>query len=122
MAGMPHRKAAGTQDSNLRPSAHMRAKSQADGPEYQRTKGARAIGVTDAEVLRVLSLRPQDHPRFSTFRVDAFTDAVYAIAATILVLELRPPKVDDGNLGTTLLDLRPHYFAYALGFVQIIGG
>ena len=73
-------------------------------------------------VLRVLSLKPRDHPRFSTFRVDAFTDAMYAIAATVLVLELRPPDVTAGHLGASLLDLWPHYLAYAIGFIQIVGG
>lgn len=63
------------------------------------------------DVLRVLLLKPRDHPRFSTFRVDAFTDAVYAIAATILILEIRPPDVSEGQLGAALLHLWPHHHA-----------
>ncbi len=54
--------------------------------------------------------------------VDAFIDDVYAIAATLLVLELRPPDVEEGQLGQALLDQWPTYLVYALGFIQILGG
>jgi uncharacterized membrane protein len=47
---------------------------------------------------------------------------VYAIAATLLVLELRPPDVEEGHLGQALLEQWPTYLVYALGFVQIVGG
>jgi uncharacterized membrane protein len=49
-------------------------------------------------------------------------DAVYAIAATLLVLELRPPEAEAGHLGAALTDQWQTYLVYALGFIQIVGG
>lgn len=71
---------------------------------------------------RIPPMRPRQQAHFGWGRVDAFVDAVYAIAATLLVLELRPPDVEDGQLGQALLDQWPAYLVYALGFVQIVGG
>jgi uncharacterized membrane protein len=67
-------------------------------------------------------LRPSAQPTFSWTRVEAFIDGLYAIAATLLVLELRPPDTERGNLGHVLLDQWPTYLVYALGFIQMIGG
>jgi len=67
-------------------------------------------------------LRPSEQPTFSWTRVEAFIDGLYAIAATLLVLELRPPETEPGNLGHVLLDQWPTYLVYALGFIQMIGG
>ena len=66
--------------------------------------------------------RPRDQVRFGWGRVDAFVDAVYAIAATLLVLELRPPHAAEGHLAHALLHQWPVYFIYFLGFMQIVGG
>jgi uncharacterized membrane protein len=68
------------------------------------------------------TLRPGQQAQFGWGRVDAFIDAIYAIAATLLVLELRPPHAEEGQLGQALLDQWPTYLVYALGFVQIVGG
>ena len=38
------------------------------------------------------------------------------------MLELRPPHVEEGQLGQALLDQWPIYLVYALGFIQILGG
>jgi uncharacterized membrane protein len=69
---------------------------------------------------------PPFHPglqsRFPWNRFDGWIDAVFAIAATLLVLELRPPNVDEGGLGHALLNQWPLYLIYLLGFVQIAGG
>jgi uncharacterized membrane protein len=51
-------------------------------------------------------------------RLEAFSDGVLAIAATLLVLELRPPD-SHGGLGQALLDLWPTYAAYVTSFVTI---
>jgi len=67
-------------------------------------------------------LRPSDQPTFSWSRVEAFIDGLYAIAATLLVLELRPPATEPGRLGHALLHQWPTYLIYALGFIQMIGG
>jgi len=50
--------------------------------------------------------------------VEAFSDAVFAITTTLLVLEIRPPT-DDRNLLHGLLALWPSYLAYALTFLFI---
>jgi uncharacterized membrane protein len=53
-----------------------------------------------------------------TVRVVAFSDAVFAITVTLLVLEIRPP-IDDRNLLHELLALWPSYLAYAVTFLFI---
>ena len=69
------------------------------------------------------SFRPADHAPHGWGRLGAFVDGVYAIAATLLVLELRPPEnVPHGELGHELLELGPEYAAYAIGFLQMITG
>ncbi|WFE49439.1 TMEM175 family protein [Micromonospora sp. WMMD1155] len=51
-------------------------------------------------------------------RVVAFSDAVTAIAITLLVLEIRPPR-DTEHLMRGLLDLWPSYLAYGVTFLLI---
>ena len=51
-------------------------------------------------------------------RLVAFSDAVFAITITLLVLEIRPPT-DDRNLLHGLLALWPSYLAYAVTFLFI---
>jgi uncharacterized membrane protein len=53
-----------------------------------------------------------------TSRLVAFSDGVFAITITLLVLEIRPPT-DDKNLLHGLLALWPSYFAYAVTFLFI---
>jgi uncharacterized membrane protein len=67
--------------------------------------------------------RPRDHAPHGWGRLGAFVDGVYAIAATLLVIELRPPEdAEPGRLGAELLHLSPQYWAYAIGFVQMVAG
>jgi uncharacterized membrane protein len=67
--------------------------------------------------------RPRDHAPHAWGRLGAFVDGVYAIAATLLVIELRPPEdAPAGELGSELLHLGPQYWAYAIGFVQMVAG
>ena len=55
----------------------------------------------------------------STGRLEAFSDGVFAIAITLLVIELRPPAVQRGSeLAGALWDLWPSYFAYLVSFVS----
>ena len=58
-----------------------------------------------------------------TTRLEAFSDGVFAIAITLLVLEIRLPATADaegrGSLGTALLQLWPTYLAYVTSFVTI---
>jgi uncharacterized membrane protein len=52
-----------------------------------------------------------------TGRLEAFSDGVFAIAATLLVLEF---SVSSGrDLGSELLHIWPSYFAYVTSFVTI---
>src|SRR5260370_10913354 len=52
-------------------------------------------------------------------RVEAFSDGVFAIAITLLILEIRVPHGDHG-LWTGLLALWPSYIAFLLSFVVIL--
>jgi uncharacterized membrane protein len=52
-------------------------------------------------------------------RLVAFSDGVYAIAITLLVLSLTVPNVSDKRLGTALQDLIPQLFTYALSFFVV---
>jgi uncharacterized membrane protein len=53
-----------------------------------------------------------------TGRLVAFSDGVFAITITLLVLEIKPPT-DDANLLHGLAVLWPSYLAYALTFLFI---
>jgi TMEM175 potassium channel family protein len=50
-------------------------------------------------------------------RVEAFSDGVFAIAITLLILTVTPPT--HGELGHELLRLWPSYVAYAVSFLTI---
>ena len=56
--------------------------------------------------------------RRDTGRLVAFSDGVFAITITLLVLEIRPPT-EDSNLLHGLVALWPSYLAYALTFLFI---
>ncbi|HBH40985.1 MAG TPA: DUF1211 domain-containing protein, partial [Rhizobiales bacterium] len=52
-------------------------------------------------------------------RAEAFSDGVFAVAATVLVFNLVDPKVTHG-LGTALLQEWPSYAAYIISFSTIV--
>lgn len=52
-------------------------------------------------------------------RAEAFSDGVFAVAATVLVFNLVDPKVGSG-LGQALLAAWPSYAAYAISFSTIV--
>jgi uncharacterized membrane protein len=55
-----------------------------------------------------------------TARVEAFSDGVFAIAITLLILEIRvPPNVPGRPLDRALLHLWPSYLAYVASFMTI---
>ena len=54
-----------------------------------------------------------------TNRMETFSDGVFAIAATLLVLEIGIGTGADEHLGRALLDLWPSYLAYATSFLII---
>src|SRR5215207_3951221 len=54
-----------------------------------------------------------------TNRAEAFSDGVFAIAATLLVLELKVPHVEPGGLSEALLGRWPAYATYVVSFLTI---
>ena len=52
-------------------------------------------------------------------RLEAFSDGVFAISITLLVLELKVPEPGSGELGHELLAQWPSYAAYAITFITI---
>jgi uncharacterized membrane protein len=57
--------------------------------------------------------------RLTPGRLEAFSDGVLAIAATLLVLELHVPDPGQGDLGQALLAQAPSYATYLVSFVTI---
>jgi len=54
-----------------------------------------------------------------TGRIEAFSDGVFAIAITLLVIEIGVPHVEGAALSQTLVEQWPSYLAYAISFLQI---
>ena len=54
-----------------------------------------------------------------TVRLEAFSDAVFAIAATLLVIEVKVPQAAAGELLHALLDEWSSYAGYAVSFAVI---
>jgi uncharacterized membrane protein len=52
-------------------------------------------------------------------RVEAFSDGVFAIAITLLILEIKVPHPTDGPLGPQLAQQWPSYAAYLTSFATI---
>ena len=58
-----------------------------------------------------------------TGRVEAFSDGVFAIAITLLILDLKVPPVEEfgnGGLGVALARSWPSYFAFFMSFVVVL--
>jgi uncharacterized membrane protein len=57
-------------------------------------------------------------------RIEAFSDGVFAIAITLLILEIKVPPLESihsvGDLWKGLIDLWPSYFAFFLSFGIIL--
>jgi uncharacterized membrane protein len=58
-------------------------------------------------------------PRWGTSRVEAFSDGVFAIAITLLVLEIKIDPSDYGHLGRALAHEWPAYLAYVTSFLTV---
>jgi len=62
---------------------------------------------------------PHEHDE-GTQRIEAFSDGVFAIAITLLIIEIGVPILTaDESLSDALLDLWPEYAAYVLSFLII---
>jgi uncharacterized membrane protein len=59
--------------------------------------------------------------RWDTARVEAFSDGVFAIAITLLVLEIQVEPTDYDHLWRALLDEWPSYLAYLTSFCTVGG-
>ena len=62
------------------------------------------------------------HDESQLERLTFFSDAVFAIAMTLLVIEVRLPAIDsfsDRGLGSALLELYPHYIGFISSFLVI---
>jgi uncharacterized membrane protein len=57
--------------------------------------------------------------RLRATRLEAFSDGVFAIAITLLVLEIAVPAASEGDLLTAVLELWPSYLAYLISFGTI---
>ncbi|MEI7524695.1 MAG: TMEM175 family protein [Mariniphaga sp.] len=59
-----------------------------------------------------------------TTRVEAFSDGVFAIAITLLILEIKVPKMEtamtNSQLFSSLMNLWPSYFAFLLSFSAVL--
>jgi uncharacterized membrane protein len=68
------------------------------------------------------AVRPRVHDdavgETGTGRLEAFSDGVFAIAITLLILEIRVPRGTE-RLGDALFDLWPSYLAYTTSFFSI---
>jgi uncharacterized membrane protein len=57
-------------------------------------------------------------------RIEAFSDGVFAIALTLLILEVRPPQLgadaDNGQLFAALVGLWPSFLAFVLSFFVVL--
>ena len=53
-------------------------------------------------------------------RLEAFSDGVFAIAITLLILEIKFPHGEEGSLWTRITHLWPSFFAFALSFFVIL--
>jgi uncharacterized membrane protein len=66
---------------------------------------------------------PLSNDEKETGRVEAFSDGVIAIAITLLILEIKVPKVADiesGTLWSKLLSLWPSFLAFVMSFGTIL--
>ncbi|HWX54908.1 MAG TPA: TMEM175 family protein [Verrucomicrobiae bacterium] len=54
-----------------------------------------------------------------TSRIEAFSDGVFAIAITLLILEVKVPASPQGGLGAALLRQWPSYVGFLLSFAFI---
>ena len=55
----------------------------------------------------------------STSRLEAFSDGVFAVAITLLVLQFAVPEVESGHLFTALLGQWPQLVTYVASFLTI---
>src|SRR5690349_6024445 len=55
-----------------------------------------------------------------TGRLEAFSDGVFAIAITLLILTIEVPKPPDRSLTAAILEQWPQFLAYGVAFLTIL--
>lgn len=55
-----------------------------------------------------------------TGRLEAFSDGIFAVAITLLVLEIKIPPPDTSGLSTVVMNQWPSFLAYFISFVTIL--
>ncbi len=71
-------------------------------------------------VLKASAASRRDDDKRDTARLEAFSDGVFAIAITLLILEIHVPEFEEGHsLWRQLFDLWPSYFGYLVSFSTI---
>lgn len=66
----------------------------------------------------ILQMKNTEHKDISLDRIIFFSDAVFAIAITLLALEIRLPE-HTGSLREAFPEMLPKVFAYVFGYLQI---
>lgn len=62
------------------------------------------------------------HVLEDTTRTQAFSDAIIAIAMTLLILEVHVPAIGDGSsvgVARSLVEVLPHFLSFALSFITL---
>ena len=70
----------------------------------------------------MIGLEPEEKKEFQLERIILFSDAVFAIAITLLVLEIKVPEIEghtDIDLLNTLLHLTPKFIGFFVSFFVI---
>jgi uncharacterized membrane protein len=62
---------------------------------------------------------PESRRRLSTRRLEAFSDGVFAIAITLLVLDITVPAGSEDDLLAAVVNQWPSYLAYVVSFATI---
>src|SRR5437879_5000098 len=65
---------------------------------------------------------PKAEVELTTHRIESFSDGVFAIAITLLILEIKVPRPSPGrafNLASDLVSFWLFYFVYIFSFVMI---
>ena len=105
-------------------SGIYRQEERDDAAREQRGVGADIVARTTDVTPESAMNMPKLFERNETVRIEAFSDGVFAIAITLLVLGITVPKPRElgpgGSLGTTLIKLWPHYLAFVTSFITIL--
>ncbi len=85
-----------------------------------KARGSVAAGLDDAAVARPTDRREREGNEIEFSRIVAFSDGVFAIAITLLVLALNVPEHLQGeSLSEALWDQRHNFLAYGISFAVI---